>query len=73
MNVLFLHTPKFHNYYKPIGRFSFILFPPIGLLGLADYLRKNGHAAKMIHLGVGQHKNGSIDIGKILAENQPKV
>jgi hypothetical protein len=38
MDLLFLHTPKFQNYYKPIGEFSFILFPPLGLLGLADYL-----------------------------------
>jgi hypothetical protein len=50
MNVLFLHTP-FNNYYKPIGHYSFVLFPPTGLLGLADFLVKNNHTAKIIHLG----------------------
>lgn len=58
MNVLFLHTPKFNNYYKPIGHYSFVLFPPIGLLGLADFLVKNNHTAKIIHLGVEQHQHG---------------
>lgn len=73
MDILFLHTPKFQNYYKPIGHFSFILFPPIGLLGLADYLRRNGHAARIIHLGVEQHKYGPLDMGRIIAEEKPSI
>jgi radical SAM superfamily enzyme YgiQ (UPF0313 family) len=73
MDVLFLHTPKFNNYYKPIGHYSFVLFPPIGLLGLADYLTKNHRTAKIIHLGVEQHQSGFIDFDKIIAENQPAI
>lgn len=73
MDVLFLHTPKFNNYYKPMGQFSFILYPPIGLLGLADYLNKNHRTAKIIHLGVEQQQSGCIDFDKILAENQPTI
>jgi radical SAM superfamily enzyme YgiQ (UPF0313 family) len=73
MDVLLLHTPKFHNYYKPIGHFSFILYPPVGLLGLADYLTKNQHSAKIIHLGVEKQEYGEIDLDKIIAENQPAI
>ena len=73
MDVLFLHTPKFHNYYKPIGEFSFVLFPPMGLLGLADFLTKNHHTARIIHLGVEQQQSGSLDFDKIIAENQPAI
>jgi hypothetical protein len=73
MNVLFLHTPKFNNYCKPIGHYSFVLFPPIGLLGLADFLVKNNHTAKIIHLGVEQHQHGPLDFDRIISENQPLI
>jgi radical SAM superfamily enzyme YgiQ (UPF0313 family) len=73
MNILFLHTPKFNNYYKPIGSFSFIVYPPIGLLGLADLLTKNHHTAKIIHLGVEQARYGSLDFDKIVADHQPAI
>ena len=73
MNVLFLHTPKFNNYCKPIGHYSFVLFPPIGLLGLADFLVKNKHTAKIIHLGVEQHQHGPLDFDRIISEKQPLI
>jgi len=73
MDILFLHAPKFNNYYKPIGFYSFVLYPPMGLLGLADYLTKNHRTAKIIHLGVEQQQSGFIDFDKIIAENQPAI
>jgi radical SAM superfamily enzyme YgiQ (UPF0313 family) len=73
MDVLFLHVPKFRNHYKPIGEFSFILFPPMGLLGLADYLRVNGRTTEIIHLGVERQKHGEIDLERILAESNPDI
>lgn len=73
MDVLFLHVPKFNNYYKPIGHFSFVLFPPIGLLGLADYLRKNNLTSRIVHLGVEEHKCGIIDLDKIISDHQPSI
>lgn len=73
MDVLFLHAPKFKNYYKPIGEYSFILFPPMGLLGLADYLKQNGRSTEIIHLGVERQKHGEIDLKRILAETKPDI
>ncbi len=72
-DVLFLHVPKFRNYYKPLGRFSFIHLPPVGLLGLADYLRVNHCSTRVIHLGVEHYKYGGIDLPGILAEHQPAL
>lgn len=73
MDLLFLHTPKFNNFYKPIGHYSFVLFPPIGLLGLADFLVKNHHTTKIIHLGLEKHLYGPLDFDRIIAENQPTI
>lgn len=70
-DVLFLHVPKFRNYYKPLGRFSFIHLPPVGLLGLADYLRVNHCSTRVIHLGVEHYKYGGIDLPGILASTSP--
>jgi radical SAM superfamily enzyme YgiQ (UPF0313 family) len=72
-DVLFFHVPKFRNYYKPLNRFSFVHLPPMGLLGLADYLRLNHCSTRVIHLGVEYYKYGGIDLRSILAEHQPAI
>lgn len=73
MDVLLLHVPKFRNYYKPIGEYSFILFPPMGLLGLADYLRQHGRTTEIIHLGVERQKHGQVDLEQILTGRNPDI
>ncbi len=73
LDLLFFHVPKFNNYYKPFGRFSFINFPPMGLLGLADFLRKNHISARIVHLGVEKQKYGEVDLDRIITEHQPAM
>jgi radical SAM superfamily enzyme YgiQ (UPF0313 family) len=73
MDLLFVHVPKFNNYYKPFNRFSFINLPPVGLLGLADFLRKNHYSTRVVHLGVEKHKYGEVNLNKIIAEHQPAM
>src|SRR5579885_1526731 len=73
MDLLLLHVPKFNNYYKPIGSFSFIGLPPIGLLGLADFIRRHDHTSQVVHLGVERQVTGSIDLDKLIAENHPAL
>ncbi len=73
LDVLLLHVPKLRNYSKPLGAFSFILYPPIGLLGLADYLIQNQRTAKIIHLGVEQHLANPFSIDKIISEHRPTI
>ena len=73
MDILFLHVPKFGAYSKPTNWFSFVNYPPVGLLGLADYLRKNGFQSRIIHLGVERYKYGKIDLAGMIAEAQPAM
>ena len=72
-DILFIHTPKLNNYYKPIGEYIFILFIPVGLLGLADLLNRNGYKTRIIHLGVEFAKYKKIDLNKIIIENKPDI
>lgn len=73
MDLLFLHVPKFNNYYKPIGRFSFIELPPIGLLGLADLVHRSGYSTKVVHLGVERQRAGRVDVEQIIATHNPAM
>ena len=49
------------------------MYPPMGILGLADYLVKNQRSARIIHLVVEQQQSGGLDFDKIIAENQPAI
>jgi len=71
MDLLFVHVPKFKNYSKPLNRFSFINLPPVGLLGLADFLRRNHCSTRVVHLGVENYRYGKVDLNKIIAEHRP--
>ncbi len=69
IDVLLLHVPKFRNYARPLGEFSFVHFPPIGLLGLAHFLVQNQHSARLLHLGVEKHLRGPLSFERILASH----
>ena len=69
VDVLLLHVPKFRNFARPLGEFSFVLFPPMGLLGLAHFLIQNQHSARLLHLGVEQYLRGPLSFDRILAEH----
>lgn len=73
MDILFLHVPKFSARYRPIDQYTFILFPPVGLLGLADHLRTHGFSSRLVHLGVEQHVEGTIDLERLLADHAPSM
>lgn len=68
MKVLFLHVPKFNNYYKPIGDFIWINYMPMGLLGIADYLQRHGHEVQVVHLGVEWVENRKVKVEDILKD-----
>lgn len=73
LDILFLHVPKFENYYRLIGRFSFILYPPIGLLGLADFLRQKRLSSRIVHLGVDRHLRGERPLAALLDEHPAPI
>ncbi|HYQ61585.1 MAG TPA: cobalamin-dependent protein, partial [Desulfatiglandales bacterium] len=52
LDCLIIHTPKFNNYYKPVGQFMWVNYMPLGLLGIADYLHRNRMRCSVLHQGV---------------------
>jgi hypothetical protein len=52
LDCLIIHTPKFNNYYKPVGQFTRVNYMPLGLLGIADYLNRNRMKCSVLHQGV---------------------
>jgi hypothetical protein len=52
LDCLLIHTPKFDNYFEPMGHFTWVNYMPAGMLGLADYPEKNGCRAPVLHQGV---------------------
>ena len=72
-DILLIHVPKFNNYYRPINRFSFILYHPIGLLGLVDFAEQNGLSSLVVDLGVEKRKRGSIDITGLINRYDPDI
>jgi radical SAM superfamily enzyme YgiQ (UPF0313 family) len=52
LDCLIIHTPKFNNYYKPVGQFMWVNYMPLGLLGIANYLGTNGMKCHVLHQGV---------------------
>ncbi|HKT13017.1 MAG TPA: cobalamin-dependent protein [Terriglobia bacterium] len=73
MDLLFVHVPKFNNQCRPFNHFSFINLPPMGLLGLADFLRRNNCSTRVVHLGVEKYKYGEVDLNRIVSEHQPSM
>ncbi len=50
--VLFLHVPKFSNYYKPLDEFMNITYIPMGIFALADLLTRERYSVQIIHMGI---------------------
>ncbi len=73
MDVLFVHVPKFKNYYRPIGEYIFINYMPMGLLPLADLLTRGGYSAEIVHLGVEWMQNREFSLIDYIARRRPKI
>ncbi len=73
MDILFVHIPKFKNYYRPIGEYIGINYMPMGLLALADLLASEGYATEIIHLGVEWMEERGFSIIDYIAQRGPKV
>lgn len=72
MKLLLLHTPKFNNFYKPIGDFIWLNYMPSGLLAIADLVSRRGWNVEVVHLGVEWVENRSFRVDKLMKRN-PEV
>jgi len=52
LDCLFVHAPKADNNYLPFGDFFNITYMPMGLLAIADQVRRRGYTTEVVHLGV---------------------
>ncbi len=52
LDCLLVHAPKADNHYLPFGEFFNITYMPMGLLAIAEWLRRRGKAVELVHLGV---------------------
>lgn len=71
MKALFLHVPKFNNFYKPIGEFIWINYMPMGFLAIADHLCRHGHEVTVSHLGVEWVVRKDFKLDELLVD--PKI
>ena len=73
LDVLFLHVPKLSNYYRPINQFIWINFLPMGLLGLADSLHRQGISTEVVHLGVEWIEDHSFSMIDYIRQKNPRI
>jgi radical SAM superfamily enzyme YgiQ (UPF0313 family) len=52
IEFLFVHVPKYSNYYRPADDFTFINYIPMGVFALADRLNRSGVSSRITHLGL---------------------
>jgi len=73
VDCLLLHVPKFVNYYRPIHQFIWINFLPMGLLGLADLLQRQGISTQIVHLGVEWIEDHHFSIIEYIRKKNPRI
>jgi len=73
MDVLFVHCPKFENYYRPIGEYTFVNYMPMGVLALADLLCREGYETEVVHLGVEWIEDKEFSLLDYIAQTRPRI
>jgi radical SAM superfamily enzyme YgiQ (UPF0313 family) len=73
LDCLIIHTPKFNNYYKPVGQFMWVNYMPLGLLGIADHLSRNGLKCHVLHQGIEWMNRKSWRLEESLNSAPPSV
>lgn len=72
-DCLFVHVPKFRNYYKPLNSYVYVKYIPAGIIGIADLLAKNNFNIEIVHIGVEVIKDKRWDLARYVQENKIKV
>src|SRR4030042_3154754 len=73
MDCLFVHVPKFKNYYRPIGEYACSNSLPMGVLALADLLACEGYDTEVLHLGVEWIEDKGFSLIDYIAQKRPRV
>jgi hypothetical protein len=62
IDCLFVHVPKADNHYLPVGDFFNITYMPMGVLALAELMRRSGKRVEVLHLGVEWIEDPAFDL-----------
>ncbi len=60
LDLLFIHVPKFSNFYRPYGQYMTVNLLPMGTLALADLASQAGYRTKILHLGLEWIERGDF-------------
>jgi radical SAM superfamily enzyme YgiQ (UPF0313 family) len=73
LQCMLIHTPKFDNWYKPLGDFIWINYLPIGIFALADNLDRHGYASQIVHLGIEWIEDHAFDLVEYVGKTCPDI
>ena len=73
LDLLFLHVPKFNNFYDPIGHFILGNLLPIGIFALADEIDRAGFRTKIYHLGVEFLFSKDFNLAALIRRSRPQL
>ena len=66
MKISLVHVPR-PEYAEAKLQRTFIMIMPVGLLGLADALDRDGHEVEVVHLGLATQRDPGFDLAAHLA------
>ncbi len=73
LDLLFIHVPKFSNYYRPYGQYMTINLIPMGTLALADLAKQSGYRTGILHLGLEWIERGEFSPLSYMRGKQVRV
>ncbi|CAK8723959.1 hypothetical protein KKHLCK_13470 [Candidatus Electrothrix laxa] len=73
LDVLFLHIPKYNNYYPALNVHSSCNRMALGLLALADFMYENGYRSRIIHTGIEHRLDKNFSFAETLRKYRPGV
>ncbi len=72
-DVLFVHVPRFQNYYPALNVHSTCNRMALGLPALADLVNRNGYKTKLIHGGIEHRVDKNFSFESFLRKHNPKI
>ncbi len=73
LDCLFVHVPKFENYYKPFGRFTCMHEIGPGVFGIADFLERSGMNVRIVNLALAANLGVHAALSGIIERYEPRV
>jgi radical SAM superfamily enzyme YgiQ (UPF0313 family) len=73
LDCLIVHAPKFQNRYAPLGNYTSTQWMALGIFALADFLRRGGLSARILHLGLEKNLSPRFTLSRYLSRTSCRV